>query len=187
MTDQQFYPWFNQNPTCDLSHLDTNWPEGSLLSQGKSIPRFSVKLCARLCTVVQCDTCFPALIVMLPLWTMAKKAVIWNLGKSLWCASLRMLVVNFHKRVINLLEGPANLMKMCIGLISFEFLICDARKQLFWWNIAVANFTPKQICCWQLRSFVTACWWLMSTFQSAVFQLWSCWGQNEVCVQCKCY
>jgi len=123
----------------------------------------------QLCSVP--PVCFPAPIMVscwLFQWTPAKKVAIWIFGKSRLCASLRMLTLNCQKRVANLPKGYVNLIKMFFRTTHCKFLICDTHRQQLWWNIVVGNFTPKpqnKIYCWQLRSFVTRCWWLMSTFQ----------------------
>jgi len=47
-------------------------------------------------------------------------------------AVLRTAAVNCQKRAVDFHEGPVNLIKMYLSLISYKFLICDVHRQLLW-------------------------------------------------------
>jgi len=61
-----------------------------------------------------------------------KKRLFGSFGEGLLCTVLRAVAANCLKRVVDFSRVRSILIKMHISWISYEFLICDAHRQLLW-------------------------------------------------------
>jgi len=162
LTDGWFCRWFDWSHDGDSRLSDTNWPDRRFLWQGQNQSRAFLWSCVlgfALCSILLSSSGADIVLCQQSWWLWRKEAVIWIFWEGLSRAVLRTVVVNCQKREVDFLEGPVNLIKMHLSCISHKFLICDTHRQLLWWNIAVGNFTPKQIESLTIALLLTSCWW----------------------------
>jgi len=127
----------------------------------KALLRSFVKLCTERCAMqhsTQFLGCKQWAMSTIPMTLDERRWSLGPVGEGLLCAILRIVVVNSQKRAVDLVRIRSFLIKMCLSLISYKFLICDTHRQLLWWNIAVGNFRSTKQKLLTIVPLLTSCW-----------------------------